>query len=559
MAQQATTLANQQTAKGKQTAGNQQEIVAQGGIGSRYFGALVLVGVILPIPVLAALLTVVIYILPMSLLARIDPFQLGSIMISLLLGFIITLVVWLLFALFSMRFATAAGGRQSSYDSLKIELEVLKARHEIVKGVDTNVTLTEEEKARCIALADVYENIRSIEQMLQSDGLQWVMSTGYTSVWNRIYNAQEAMICLLPPPVVVDDAKYDESRLQGSDIPEHDNLLTLLENAIATLSPPVLSQIQSSPTQSLRQPLPQETEMQARTDIRKVSYVIHKFTSERWEGLLRTRNHLMGTALITGTFTYVLLAIAILAGISADKIKQVIVFYFLGALVGLFGRLYTESNQTDSAVDDYGLTMARIIVTPLLSGVAALVGVFLISIVSIGLITPATASHGQNLPGIDSIYDFTIYPQNLVFAAIFGFLPNLVINVLQQKSEDVKSEIRSSSAADTGTGRGGVAKGSRDNGSSGKNQAGTSPLSSSTNQLNTLTSQLNNITGQLNTLTGQLGTGTGLLPAGPVSGQADGGAAGPLGGGSASGQPGPAPGQANSDGAGPLDGHPASG
>ena len=552
MAQQATTLANQQTARGKQTAGYQQGDGTQRNTGSRYFGALVLVGVILPIPVLAALLTVVIYILPTSSLARIDPFQLGSIMISLLLGFIITLVVWLLLALFSMRFATVAGGRTLSYDSLKIELEVLKARYEIVKGVDTyetlteqeKATLTEEEKARCIALADINENIRSSEQMLQSDGLQWVMSIGYTSVWNRIYNAKEAMICLLPPPVVVDDAKYDESRLQGSDIPDHDSLLTLLESAIATLSPPPLPQIQPSPTQSLQQLLPQETEMQARTNIRKVSYVIHKFNSERWEGLLRSRNQLMGTALITGVFTYVLLAIAILAGVTADKIRQVIVFYFLGALIGLFGRLYTESNQTNSAVDDYGLTMARIIVTPLLSGVAALVGVFLISIVSIGLITPATASHGQNLPGIGSIYDFTMYPQNLVFAAIFGFLPNLVINVLQQKSEDVKSEIKSSSAADTGTGRGGAAKGSRGsggNGSSGKNQAGTGPLSS---------------------LTGQSGTSTGLLPAGPASGQANGGGVGPLGGGPASGQPtpgGPASGQTNSDGAGPLDGHPASG
>ncbi len=355
MAQQATTLANQQTARGKQTAGYQQGDGTQRNTGSRYFGALVLVGVILPIPVLAALLTVVIYILPTSSLARIDPFQLGSIMISLLLGFIITLVVWLLLALFSMRFATVAGGRTLSYDSLKIELEVLKARYEIVKGVDTyetlteqeKATLTEEEKARCIALADINENIRSSEQMLQSDGLQWVMSIGYTSVWNRIYNAKEAMICLLPPPVVVDDAKYDESRLQGSDIPDHDSLLTLLESAIATLSPPPLPQIQPSPTQSLQQLLPQETEMQARTNIRKVSYVIHKFNSERWEGLLRSRNQLMGTALITGVFTYVLLAIAILAGVTADKIRQVIVFYFLGALIGLFGRLYTESNQTD--------------------------------------------------------------------------------------------------------------------------------------------------------------------------------------------------------------------
>src|SRR5262245_37813025 len=83
--------------------------------------------------------------------------------------------------------------------------------------------------------------------------------------------------CLLPPTIVIDDAKYDESRLQGSEIPDHDSLLTVLENAIATLSPPALPQIQSSPTQTLLLPLPQQTEVQARTAIRKVTYVIHKF------------------------------------------------------------------------------------------------------------------------------------------------------------------------------------------------------------------------------------------------------------------------------------------
>ncbi len=246
----------------------------------------------------------------------------------------------------------------------------------------------------------------------------------------------------------------------------------------------------------------------------------------------------MGTALLAGIFTYVLFAIAILANIPQDQIEHVIVFYFLGAIVGLFARLNTESNQTDAAIDDYGLTMARVLVAPLLSGLAALVGVFLLPIV-FGL-TTSSGTHGLN---ISAIYDFTTY--NLVFAAIFGFVPNLVINVLQQKSEDVKSEIKSSSAADTSTGRGGAAKGSRgtgssgSSGSSGKNQMGTGPLSS---------------------LTGQLGTG--LLPAGLAPGQANGGGAGPLDGGSASVQPspaGPAPGQAKSDGAGPLDGGPASG
>ncbi|HET8853128.1 MAG TPA: hypothetical protein VFN02_11425, partial [Ktedonobacteraceae bacterium] len=211
-------------------------------------------------------------------------------------------------------------------------------------------------------------------------------------------------------------------------------------------------------------------------------------------------------------------------------------------------------NQTNSAVDDYGLTISRILVTPLLSGLAALVGVFLVAVASIALIT-ATAAATTHIP-IGDIYDYTKYPQNLVFAAIFGFVPNLVINVLQQKSEDVKSEIRSSSAADTSTSRDSIGKGSRSTGGSGKNQVGTSPLSSSTNQLNTLSSQLNNITGQLNTLTGQLDGGpgpgngnvTGLLGAGPDPGQDGGGNTGS----------GPTSGPGSEQGGDPASGQPTS-
>ncbi len=462
---------------------------------ARYIGAMILVLVILPIPILAALVAVVIYIAPRTSVERIDPWLLGPNIITLLLTSIITLVVWLVLALFCTSFATAKGGQQLNYDSLKNDLEVLKARSEILEGAGTFASLpkekraglSEDDEARYIALADIAQTLASIDEALQSDGLQWVLGTEYVNVWKQIYHAREAMITLLPSSTLVGDAKYDESRLHASDIPDSVNLLALLQNAITTLSPP--------PAQTLQ---PQQTEGQARADIRRVSYVIHKFTSERWEGLIRTRNQLMATALLAGVFPLVLLVITVLANVDPEQIKHAVVFYFLGALVGLFARLATESNQTDSSVDDYGLTMARVLVTPLLSGLAALVGVFLI-----GLITPSVIAPGSSAFSIANIYNFAAY--NLLFAAIFGLLPNRVINVLQQKSEDVKSQIRSSSPADTGMGRG-----ARGTGDGGKNQIATTlnQLSGATNQIYTLTSQMNNLSGQLSSLTGLLNDGT---------------------------------------------------
>ena len=46
------------------------------------------------------------------------------------------------------------------------------------------------------------------------------------------------------------------------------------------------------------------------------------------------------------------------------------------------------------------------------------------------------------------IYNFSKNPQNLVFAAIFGYVPNLVLSILQSKSEDIKGQIKSVSPTD---------------------------------------------------------------------------------------------------------------
>ena len=110
------------------------------------------------------------------------------------------------------------------------------------------------------------------------------------------------------------------------------------------------------------------------------------------------------------------------------------VFYFLGAIVGLFGRLFDERNA-DKVIDDYGLSMIRIIVTPLISGLAVLIGILILT-------TSST---------IATIYTITM--QNLIYAAVLGFAPNILINNLQSKSEEIKSQIKSTSPTDQKSGK----------------------------------------------------------------------------------------------------------
>src|SRR5260370_20256742 len=432
--------------------------------GNRYFGALVLLAAIIPLPFLAALITIIVYLSPSS-------FQwLGASAMVIILGLIITLVLWLLLAIPCRSFATAKGGRPSDFASLKRRAGVLKEQLGIVKS--ERATRDAEYK---VAIADIESNRKNYDDMLNCNGLPWVSYTGYVSMWDRINKVDEAMVGVLPCETVIESANYDELSLKGAGVPESNDLLKLLYNAIDTLSPDSKGPQQSSwqnqdgnlqhslaqamltlledgidssgllastekplshshqqylaqamlallkkttdPKKVTNPPslsaanngqVSQQNEQKARADIRKVKSALHKFTNERWDGLVRARNQLMGTAFLTAFFTYILVIIAILANIPRMNTIDAMVFYFLGAIVGLFGRLFDERNA-DTVMDDYGLSMARIIVTPLISGLAALVCVLFVT-------TSST---------IDTIYNITL--QNLVFASGLAFCANTII------------------------------------------------------------------------------------------------------------------------------------
>lgn len=398
-------------------------------MGNRYFGALVLVAAIIPLPFLAALITIIVYLSP-SPLPPVAFFNwLGPSNIVIILGLIITLIVWLLLAIPCMRFATAEGGRPSDYEDLKGAYQVLRGEFEQVRKCD---------KTGDIALVDIQCNLEGIDKV-KGKGITW-LSTGYVSLWDRINKADEAIIGVLPCEKVIESAKYEELRLENSLVPDSENLLNLLGEAIKTLSSANATDTVSSdpnhsgPSIASNGQGSQQSVQEARANIRKVKASLHKFTNERWDGLVRARNQLMVTAFLTAFFTYILVLIATLANVPAMNTLDAMVFYFLGAIVGLFGRLFDERNA-DTVMDDYGLSTARIIVTPLISGLAALVGVLFVTTTS----------------SIDTIYKINL--QNLVFASVLGFAPNLLISMLRSKSEDIKGQIKSASPSDQKSGK----------------------------------------------------------------------------------------------------------
>lgn len=242
------------------------------------------------------------------------------------------------------------------------------------------------------------------------------------------------MIDVLPRELVIESALHAIVQLTGSTIPNNEFRIDQLKRAIDKLRDP------GSRTYLVEG-------QQARSDIRQILYIIHTYRCERWEGLVHACNQLLGAAWLASWLLYVLLAVAILAQVPVNTMYQISVFLLLGAIIGLFGRLLNEvypENAAIAHVDDYGLTIARILVTPLLSSLAVLVGV------PLAVIALAMLQGGQsvvNLPtSLKQCYDFFIYPGNLLIAGIFAYLLSTVISLLKQQANRSQSELLSSSA-----------------------------------------------------------------------------------------------------------------
>jgi hypothetical protein len=138
----------------------------------------------------------------------------------------------------------------------------------------------------------------------------------------------------------------------------------------------------------------------------------------------------------TSFTVYVLLWLSIVAGVARDAILAVTAFYFVGATVGLFNRLYSDAAAGPPAAgSDYSLGATRLLGIPLLSGVAAVLGVLLQT-----ALAAATSGAATDLrPALD----FANHPVNVVTSALFGLTPGLVLDRLKSQTDRYRAELKS--------------------------------------------------------------------------------------------------------------------
>src|SRR2546421_2214500 len=428
------------------------------------------------VPVVASFISVVFFItLPQSLWPR---------LIAPLSGTVLTLLAWLMLAALSSRYTAVDRANATRYELLLNRLSQLESWFKILDPELTPKT----NSLYAISKREVRKSCDAIYEGLAERGSSWVLGTGYVNMWKLMHHVDEALINIEPVEAVIHNALHDEMSLQNSTLTNKEDLLKKLRKAVKVLDKRAATYLNQQPPQEeeteengYENPIvsagqrgrsknafgslafllgnfrrivnrddsqntltPEQSSdlsntysdvinlrTQARTIIREVRYTLHQFRDDRWERLVRVRNHLVRMTLLTGIFLYVLLEFAILAGADMQMIIAATVFYLVGSIIGLFSRLY-EQARSETSVDDFNLAAARLLAAQLYSGIAAIGGVVIVQ----RAILASTNVFNLNL-------------SNILIAAAFGLTPSLFTNAIQKEAEQYKTDLNSTIAPST--------------------------------------------------------------------------------------------------------------
>jgi hypothetical protein len=409
------------------------------------------------LPPVALTTMVVTYVLPGDFpLRALDPL-LGGLLITALFCALAGLVLR-----FVVGATSADQANATSFHQLRERLHELDARLEVA------AQQPDPSPAACIARRHAQTARAQIGLQLEQAGLDWVRATGYISIWKLLHRAEESMLLVDPVHAVVGAALFDELRLTGAAITNGDQLRSRLRRAVTSLSATASGYLVPVPGATgpgnevkLSSDLADtpDPESVSRTALRDVRRAINEFRDGSFEAMVRTRNHLLATLTLTGVAGVLIAATAIssrertpLLDPTGDPIVGAAVFYLVGALVGLFNRLYGESGRADD-VEDYGLTAARIALTPVLSGLAAVAGVAITALLAggtnlAGLVSAGggASSASAGVASLANIYSLSANEFGIVVAAVFGLTPALLIGALQEQADRYRDKIQSTTA-----------------------------------------------------------------------------------------------------------------
>lgn len=264
-----------------------------------------------------------------------------------------------------------------------------------------------------IARENLRAHLAALDEGLTGEGTQWVLGSGYIALWRQVHRAETEALYLAPPEEVAAAAEQVGRRLTGAKMPAKD--IEAMQRHLEEAKKVLLGKASAK-----------SMEHHAVADIQQIVWAVHQFRDNAWNELANARNHLLLAMGLSGLVMYPLLGLALIAGVSREVIAGAAAVYLVGAIAGLFSQLYRRS-RTGTLHDDYGLATTRLIVGPQLSGLAAVLGVVLIGVVTAGAAQPFT------LEDAFASWQGT----SLIGALVFGLTPGLLIDLIKEQGTEI--------------------------------------------------------------------------------------------------------------------------
>ncbi|HEX9988622.1 MAG TPA: hypothetical protein VGE45_09115 [Chloroflexia bacterium] len=378
------------------------------------------------------------------------------------IGLLTALIVWILAAWLYTSVGTANHAGSHNYTELRDRLVQLCWTYEKYCLPPNNVKADSCERIKHYIGRIIRQIIPSSEQLPNSDDkflnqinkitdrqLRLVQAYDYIMLWKWLHHAEESLMMVIPEDELSKAVRHDWNRINGSKIRNSSELLD-------TLGPMLPKSKQGVGSAS---PIPKPDDS-ARLDVQRVREEVNRFRDSRRDYLAQARGNLAQLARLVWLLVYVLAilgtltltragAVATIGSDGVTNLRSVAAYFLVGATVGLLTRLYAALTSDVTLEDDYGLTQARLLNAPLMSGLAAVGGVLVFALLNPVLVPnqpDGTAS--TKLPGLLSgFFDVGTYPFGLLVAAIFGFAPNLLIKALQRQIEQYQEDLKSTNAS----------------------------------------------------------------------------------------------------------------
>jgi hypothetical protein len=430
------------------------------------------------LPVLAVVMTALMYIVlekaPDGTILPIGPLPVNKGVLASIFGLVIAFIVWTVITLPARKRATARESSPPNYyqimealDNLKYKIRCVRPNGRLANTVDNGL----DKVSRCQAYEVVRGEIREVEKRLNNVDTAWVTGAGYIELWHRIHRAQEAMIKLEPLNEVAEGAMRDDERLRDANIANRERLLDRLRSAVAVFEVVEANGflrylpegkeykditelgtlngdagvLEAGATKNLRTEASEDPEAikerlrpQAIAILAETRYEINRFRDNSWEGIVNARNRLLDTSMNLGLMTYALLVFTLVMTPKPEAILWAAIYFLVGAITALFARARIEWS-TASAVDDFGLTRARLVHLPWLAGLAAVGGVLVTAVLGPQLVPDSGSGIA---PALEAVFNGD-NTSLLLIAAVFGLTPDLIIRRLEQQTEKYKADLES--------------------------------------------------------------------------------------------------------------------